>query len=57
MKSSLIVVASLLVLACAGCGNKGPLYLPQRPTATPAAALPAQPSTDDSKAAAAGAKP
>lgn len=56
MKSSLIV-ASLLVLACAGCGNKGPLYLPQRPAATPAAAQPAAPPADDSKAAAAGAKP
>lgn len=60
MKPSLIG-AFLVAFVCAGCGNKGALYIPQRPVVAPAkktsGALPAPVSTDDSKAPAAGTKP
>ena len=49
MKSSLIG-ALLLTFACGGCGNKGPLYLPQRPAASPEKPQPPVPTADDSKA-------
>ncbi|MGB7988751.1 MAG: lipoprotein [Candidatus Methylophosphatis roskildensis] len=56
-----LIGAFMLAFVCAGCGNKGALYIPQRPVVAPAkkppAAQPAPVSTDDSKAPAAGAKP
>jgi len=58
-----LVCAVCLALAGTACGNKGPLFIPQRPTAAPAAAKSAPPSqppataVDDSKAPASGAKP
>lgn len=52
-----LLCALALALAGAACGNKGPLYLPQRPDAAAAKTQPAAPATDDSKAPVDGAKP
>ena len=41
------VVLALLSLPLAGCGNKGPLVLPQTPPAEEADALPMAPPVDD----------
>lgn len=56
MKTTWTVATAALVMALAGCGQKGPLYLPEktgevvtRPTQTPA---PAPDSTTDERASA-----
>lgn len=56
MKFKLLWALALALLATA-CGNKGPLYMPQRPDATAAKPKPATPANDDSKAPADGARP
>lgn len=45
MRRSLSLVSLCTVaLALAGCGNKGPLYMPAKPAAPAAAAKPAAPA-------------
>ena len=49
-KAATAIALALLALACAGCGQKGALYLPDRsPQAVPA--TPATPATPDSQPA------
>lgn len=38
-----LLIATTLLLALAGCGQKGPLYLPESAPAKPAEQKPAQP--------------
>lgn len=51
------LTASLIALALTGCGNKGPLVMPDKPSDTPVPAdapaqpAPAQPVTDGTPAA------
>ena len=41
------VLLALLTLSLAGCGNKGPLVLPQNPPPAEATVLPSLPPMDD----------
>jgi predicted small lipoprotein YifL len=50
-----LVCAVCLALAGTACGNKGPLFIPQKPAA--AKSQPPATTNDDSKAPASGAKP
>ena len=53
-KASAIVAAFVGAASLAGCGNRGPLYLPQvppLPEAPPTEMVPASPTSDDSSAA------
>ena len=50
--AAMAIALSLLALACAGCGQKGSLYLPDRqPQAVPEAAPASTPAPADAPAA------